>query len=145
MRRMCENFWRKARGSFRRAWVADWDIPFPPLCIAYKNLVRISWRPVKPAKRPVKRGSRGLIELSLVAAASNCGTSEITLRRKFGVHGIQPNRNGKYLIRDLLTAFGPNGDSASERNLASHADLQRDRAELTLGGDCRTKERPGAP
>jgi hypothetical protein len=87
--------------------------------------------PVKPAKRRVKRGSRGLIELSLVAAASNCGTSEITLRRKFGVHGIQPNENGKYLIRDLLEAFGPNGDSAGQRSLESRADLQRDKAELT--------------
>ena len=72
----------------------------------------------------------GLVELSLVAAASNCGTSVITLGRKFGVHGIRPNEKGKYLIRDLLEAFGPNGDSASARSLESRADLQRDKAEL---------------
>jgi hypothetical protein len=86
---------------------------------------------VKPAKRPVRRSRHGLVELSLIAAASNCGTSEITLRRKFGVHGIQPNENGKYLIRDLLTAFGPNGDSAKEKSLESHSRLQNHKARLT--------------
>jgi hypothetical protein len=86
---------------------------------------------VKSAKRQVRRTRHGLIELSLVAAASNAGTSVITLRRKFGIHGIQPNGNGKYLIADLLKAFGPNGDSAGQRSLESRADLQRDNAELT--------------
>jgi hypothetical protein len=86
---------------------------------------------VKSSSRRVGRRPAGLIELSLAQAAINCATSEVTLKRRFSAHRIQPNERGRYLVADLLEAFGPNGDSASQRSLESHADLQRDRAELT--------------
>ncbi len=82
-------------------------------------------------KRKVGRRSAGLIELSLTQAAVNCATSEVTLKRKFGVKGILPNRNDRYLIRDLLTAFGPNGDSAKEISLQAHGRLETHKARLT--------------
>lgn len=91
----------------------------------------MSDRPVKTPKRKVSRRPAGLIELSLGQAAINCGTSEVTLKRKLGVHRIQPNQNGCYLIADLLSAFGPNGDSPGERSLESRALLQGNKARLT--------------
>ena len=86
---------------------------------------------MKSSSRRVSRRPAGLIELSLAQAAINCATSEVTLKRRFSAHRIQPNQNGKYLVADLLEAFSQNGDSASRKSLESHAQLQSDRAELT--------------